>query len=39
MLKTDFCIQNPRFPGLSGVDGAQPGHNFVEDYRNLAVER
>src|SRR6266516_1370230 len=29
---------NERFPGLSGVDGSQAGHNFVENHRTLAMQ-
>jgi hypothetical protein len=35
---TIFVFKLKRFPVLSGVDGAQAGHNFVENYRNLAVQ-
>ena len=36
-LPDQFCIQNRRFPRLSGVGGSQPGHNFLGNYRNLGV--
>ena len=32
-----FRIQNRRFLRLPGVDGSQPGHNFLGNYRNLGV--
>jgi hypothetical protein len=30
-----FRIQNPRFLGLLGVDGAQPGHRFAQSWLAL----
>jgi hypothetical protein len=29
-----FCIQNRRFPRLSGVGGSPPGHSFLANLTN-----
>jgi hypothetical protein len=37
-LPDHLCTQNPRFLGLLGIDGAQPGHRFVQNSPKWATQ-